>query len=570
MTETDQSPATGESNEYIGINFFNEFDEQDEVFQKIYQDMSPWQNFLRNMIKIFNKNKLREFYLKCGLKRIEKDLHESLPNWYIAHSKSLGPKFAETLYEFTRALAITAPILKATVINADIKTCTISIQPCLLEIVFYALYGEEPVKNYPFSAGELEHFLKTASFGGTDRKIELKIQNFLENFSESDFESIDYYYTNFIYLSRILSVPLMDFLRRFNAHASLQHENNSWSPVTLSAISHYLEKLYVAVMLVDLHKIDFFRFDQLKNAQLLIEGGSEEDAVNHAILEKAWNTIIDTIEIFKTNHSLLRLIQLAHKDPGYRISYQKASFNIHERYIKTLKERVLGIVKRTARNSLKQEMQNLVQNIISTGINTQDLTNVGIFTVNNSDKIHEVISEGFTHVYAITLMQIFIIKFYKPWLKVLLGSCTVNAQFTQPAVSIELNSVYKVLNKITDQFNQFVIDVHPTSSMGIRITKLLEAQKHSRSDKHLLKVFTESLNKQADTLVREFTEIFPPLQNFVSLLLKDIQQNSKSFITNINTLKVLQEPETAKKLQELNNFNANVMELLNISTQEQA
>lgn len=570
MIGTEQSPATGESNEYIGINFFNKFDEHDEVFQKIHQDMNPWQNFLRNIIKIFNKNKLREFYLKCGLKRIEKDLHETLPNWYIAHSKALGPKFAETLYEFTRALAIIAPILKATVINSNIKTCTISIEPCLLEIVFYALYGEDSVKNYPFSAEQMEHFLKTASIGGTDRKIEIKIQNFLENFSESDFESIDYYYTNFIYLSRILSVPLMDFLRRFNIHASLQQENNNWSPVTLSAISHYLEKLYVAIMLVDLHKIDFFRLDQLQNAQFLIEKGSEEHPIDHAILEKAWNTIIDTIETFKINNNLLKLIQLAHKDPGYRISYQKARFNIHERYIKILKERVFGIVKRTARNSLKQEMQNLVQNVISIGTNSQDLTNVGIFTVSNSDKIHEIISEGFTHVYTITLMQIFIVKFYKPWLKVLLGSCTVNAQFTQPAVSIELNSVYKVLNKITDQFNQFVIDVHPTSSMGIRITKLLEAHKHSRSDKHLLKVFTESLNKQADTLVREFTGIFSPLQNFISLLLKDIQQNSKSFITNINTLKVLQEPETARKLQELNNFNTNVMELLNISTQEQA
>lgn len=569
MIETDQSPARGESNEYIGINFFNEFNEQDEVFQKIYQDMSQWQNFLRNIIKIFNKNKLREFYLKCGLKRIEKDLHETLPNWYIAHSKSLGPKFAETLYDFTRALAIIAPILKATVINSNIKICTISIQPCLLEIIFYSLYGEEPVKDYPFSAGELEQFLKTESIGGTDRKIELKIQNFLENFSESDFESIDHYYTNFIYLSRILSVPLMDFLRRFNIHASLQHENNIWSPVTLSAISHYLEKLYVAIMLVDLHKNDFFRLDQLQNAQFLIGGSSEKNIINHAILEKAWNTIMDIIEIFKINNSLLKLIQLAHKDPGYRISYQQVSFNIHKRYIKMLKDRVLGIVKRTARNSINQEMKNLVQNIISTGTNTQDLTNVGIFTVNNSDKIHEIISEGFTYVYAITLMQIFIVKFYKPWLKVMLSSCTVNAQFTQPSFSIELNSVYKMLNKISEQFNQFVIDVHPTSSMGIRITKLLEAKKHSRSDKHLLKVFMESLNKQADTLVREFTEIFPLLKNFVSLLLQDMQQNSKSFITNINTIKVLQEPDTAKKLQELNNFNANVIDLLNISTQEQ-
>lgn len=569
MTETEQSSSKGESNEYIGINFFNEFNELDEVFQKIYQDMNPWQNFLRNMIKVFNKNKLRDFYLKCGLKRLEKDLQDTLPNWYIAHSKSLGPKFADTIYDFARAMAIIAPILKATVINSNIKNCPVSIHPCLLEIVFYSLYGEEPIQNYPFSAGELEEFLKTESIGGTDKKIDLKIQNFLEQFSESDFESIDYYYTNFIYLSRILSVPLMDFLRRFNIHASLQQYHNTWSPVTLSAISHYLEKLYVAIMLVDLYKKDLFRLDNLQNAQFLLEGSHEKKIINQAILEKAWNTIIDIINIFKINNNLLKLIQLAHKDPGYRISYQQASFNIHERYIKMLKDRVSGIVKLTARNSINQEMKHLVQNIISTGTNTQDLTNVGIFTVSNSDKIYEIISEGFIYVYAITLMQIFIVKFYKPWLKVMLSSCTVNAQFAQPGFGIELNSVYKTLNKITEQFNQFVIDVHPTSSMGIRITKLLEAKKHSRSDKHLLKVFMESLNKQADTLVREFTGIFPQLKNFISLLLQDLQQNSRSFITNIHSIKVLQDADTVKKLQELNNFNANVIELLSMSAQEQ-
>lgn len=540
---------------------FLPFDENSPLNRKIYEKMRLWEKFIVRFFAFFRKDFLPDYYSNIGLRQLEKELAANATGWYNAENKELTAAFAADLHNFLKTLACIVPILKDTTSSPVLREKSQSSKVPLIEKVFSSL-RDEAAEDYPFGEKSIFKLVNNVPIRDVDVIVRRAVNDYFAALTDEDINEINGRYSRLVSIDRALSMASMDFLRRFNINVNLT-DSFSWDSLALAASAYYLESFFQTIETLDIRETDFPFL--LKLQEIRIHYNPDSEVLSQDVLQDAWNKIAVYTSLFKSEGGIQNLLRLAHRSLSYRSENTAVQFVLYDKFRAALDERLQAVVQNITRNSLKQEMKQLVQDILPSSIYSQDLTDVGVFTAGNSDRIQAAINESLRNVYAMSLLQVFIVKFYKPWVKNFLGSCAINAQFNQSDVRAQLNSTYKNLNKLTDSFDKFAVDVHPKSSMGLRVTKLLDNPKMNRSDKHLLKVFADSLNNQADQLVAAFYSNFPNLFWFIDSITADLDNKTTGFVSNLISVKALQDPELPPRLHDLRSFSASVMDLLNIT-----
>lgn len=542
-------------------DFFLPFDENSPLNRKIYEKMRLWEKFIVRFFSFFRKDFLPDYYSNIGLRQLEKELAAHSTGWYNADSKELTAAFATDLHSFLKTLACIAPILKDTIGSPALREKSQSSKVPLIEKVFSALRSETP-EDYPFGERSVFKLVNNIPIRDVDVIMRRAVNDYFAALTAEDINEINGRYSRFVTMDRALSMASMDFLRRFNLNVNLI-DSFSWDSLALAASAYYLENFFQTIEALDIREEDFPFL--LKLQEIRAHYNPDTEILSQDVLRDAWNKIAAYTSLFRSGAGIQNLLRLAHRSLSYHSENTAVQFILYDKFRDALDERLQAVVQNITRNSLKQEMKQLVQDILPSSIYSQDLTDVGVFTAGNSDRIQAAINESLRNVYAMSLLQVFIVKFYKPWVKNFLGSCAINAQFNQSNVRVQLNSTYKNLNKLTESFDKFAVDVHPKSSMGLRVAKLLDNPKMNRSDKHLLKVFADSLNNQADQLVAAFYSNFPNLFWFIDSITADLDNKTTGFVSNLVSVKALLDPELPPRLHDLRSFSASVMDLLNIA-----
>ncbi|MGL5722449.1 MAG: hypothetical protein ACRCY4_08625 [Brevinema sp.] len=528
----------------------------------IFERMTFWQKIMLKLLTWFRKDIVTDYYTEIGLKQVEAELSSDICSWYDPVTKSLTPAFAEDLHQLVKILSHIVVILRDTIGNHSLREHGGATRISLVERIFCDLMGGNTRKTYPFTEKGIFRLVNNLAIKDIDRTVNAAVLTYLNELPPEQVEEVEARCHRLSLIDQALSVNTMDFLRRFNINATYEGTYN-WDPLTINASGYYLEALYQSLARIEVLDDDFTVLTALQTTRKIYN--SEAEDINVVVLEEAWSSLKDLIRLFQENNRMINLIRLAHHNLEFTVEILPNSYPIYSLFRQVLDSRLKAVVHNIARSSLKNEMKQLVQDVLPSSTYSSDLTDVGVFNIANSDLIYAAIEDSFRNVYAISLMQVFIVKFYKPWLKTFLGSSAVSAQLNQNQTGTSLNGLYKGLNKLVELFDKFAIDVHPKSSMGVRIKKLLDNPKLTRSDKHLLKVFTDSLNNQADLVVADFFKYFPIFQDFISRVVESMDSPEKSTIDPSFITKISQDPDLVSRIREVGAFGTSVLDLLNMS-----
>ncbi|MGL5255055.1 MAG: hypothetical protein ACRC9L_08710 [Brevinema sp.] len=528
----------------------------------IFEKMTLWEKIMLKLLTWFRKDIVPDYYTEIGLKQLETELSTDICGWYDPITKSLTPAFAEDLHQFIKVLSNIVLILRETIGNHCLREHGGLTRASLVEMIFCDLLGGNASKTYPFTEKGIFRLVNNLAIKDIDRTVNMAVLSYLKELPPEEIDDAEARCYRLSLIDQALSVNTMDFLRRFNINATYDG-SYMWDPLTINASGYYLESFYQSIAQVEILEEDFSTLIALQKTRRLHNPEAAE--IDRTVLEDSWNSLIDLIRIFQENKRLLKLIRLAHRNLEFTVDIIPNSYPIFSLFRQVLDSRLKAVVHNIARKSLKNEMKQLVQDVLPSSSYSSDLTDVGVFNITNSDLVYTAIEESFRNVYTISLMQVFIVKFYKPWLKNFLGSSAVTAQLNQNQTGTPLNGLYKGMNKLVELFDKFAVDVHPKSSMGIRIKKLLDTPKLTRSDKHLLKVFTDSLNNQADLVVADFFKYFPILQDFISRVVDMIENPQNATIDPAFITKITQDPDLIIQMKEVSAFGTSVLDLLNMS-----
>ncbi|MGL5721465.1 MAG: hypothetical protein ACRCY4_03595 [Brevinema sp.] len=528
----------------------------------ILEKMTFWQKIMLKLLIWFRKDIVTDYYTEIGLKQVESELASDICGWYDPVTKSLSPAFAEDLHQLVKTLSHIVIILRETIGNHSLREHGGLTRISLVERIFCDLMGGNTRKNYPFTEKGIFRLVNNLAIKDIDRVVNGAVLDYLNELSSEEIDKAEARCYRLSLIDQALSVNTMDFLRRFNIHATYEG-TYAWDSLAISASGYYLEGLYQSIVRMEVQEEDFTTLTALQTTRKVFHPETED--VDVVLLEQSWNSLADLVRLFQENNRLINLIRLAHRNLEFEVETLPHNFPIYSLFRQVLDSRLKSVVHNIARSSLKNEMKQLVQDVLPSSAYSSDLTDVGVFNITNSDLIYTAIEDGFRNVYAISLMQVFIVKFYKPWLKTFLGSSAVTAQLNQNNLGIPLNGLYKGMNKLVELFDKFAIDVHPKSSMGVRIKKLLDNPKLTRSDKHLLKVFTDSLNNQADLVVADFFKYFPIFQTFVTRLIEAVDNPENAAMDTSFIHKISQDPDLISRIRDVAAFGSSVLDLLNMS-----
>ncbi|MGL4367057.1 MAG: hypothetical protein ACRCTQ_02070 [Brevinemataceae bacterium] len=538
------------------------------MMQEISVKMSFWEHIVRIFLFLTKSSKLKLFYFKCSLKHLEQEFSELHPDWYHSSTKELQPEFAHILFKLAKGMFILGPILKATIINSEFNKIQIQKNPLPVEMIFHTLYTKELLQAYPFTFQNLcknQDSDLGVPFQNKEQKL---VENYLEQISIEEIDQINHLYSRFIYFSRLLNVPLLDFSKRFN-HAvnftSLSVNDEQWKPVTISALTHYLNLLYKAVNNVDLIRSDF---DTMRLLNLLYqECYPQASIISEDILRKAWNNVLNVITLFQTKDALLKLLRISSQNVFLSVPKDRSEYVLFPFFTTALNERMKGMSIVFLRDMTVYKIDSIMQKIFP-NINMKTL-GIGFYSMDNREKFVRLGIHGFRYIEKIVLIEYFIQQFARGVLKPIASFVLFNAKFVHSKDHDLIEIAYKKLSKFHEQFDIFINEVNHDAPIGNKISAIIQQtdDKPIANSNERLKIFVSSIDSQAQTIVKDFSTIIAQISYLISKIVNSLSKNSTDFIENIQVLKAFLDDDLIAVLNHSLEFCDDYAELESLTSQ---
>ena len=535
-------------------------------YQEIIRHLNIWEKMVFYYISIAKKNQLVQFFQISALKQIVRNSQSSSAHWYISQHRYLGRNFAQQLFILLKSATRLQPLLKEAIYNPDMGVAKVQKDPLPIEILFHVLHTNEDISSYPFIFERLSEGIGVENIADVQKNKIRKIQIYIEQMSDLDFQLIDDQYTNWISFAKLFKASHLDFLKRFDTTVSLQDDeaiSTECTAVTIAAISHYIEDLFLAISAIDFgpqEVLTLIAFNQSLTAQGKDTEISDEEI--RAVCEK----IGTIIAFYKADKNLLQLLCISVKNPFLCVRGTVKNLTIKNVFKEIVRYRVAELSAGLVQDALGNEMKGVVEELEKS--NRYTATGLGIYTKEIEEKIVAMGMKGFSYIYLIPLMKIFADNLNQ-WGRSFIGLLMVNVQFVDSTELIQLERQYKKMGKFLEVFDKFVSQVQKGSIVSVRIIKLLDAPHVSESEKQRLDVFIDSINSQSHVLVEEFKPMYTVVFRIMRALKHDIANNTKVYISNMGALKQIGGEDIEQRLDQLIDLCQKIKIMSDLTEQKQ-
>lgn len=534
------------------------------TYSHVISLLTLWEKIVHQFIKLIRKNKLTEFYQICELKQVLNNAIKGVPYWYGNNGQVLSDGFAQNLFYLLKSAHRIYPLLEQTIYNLDAAIVKIQKDPLMLEVIYHSFYKHESLSEYPFSFHLLSQDITIKDVAHFREKILSKIHFYLNDISDTDSEKIDLQYSNWMAFSKIYDVVLLDFLKRFYFHISVETDEyvpSHCTEVTITAVRKYIEKLYLLISSVEMEEEELTVLLVL-NASLKEQGSSV--ALTEVEIREIWEGLKNSILLFKINNNLFNTLCLSYNNPNITIAGSKKIISIKDIFSEILYKRVLGLSDILVKETIGDQIHEVIQELVDSYLIHID---TGIYTVETGDRLIALGSKGFPYIYLISLMK-HLIDHLNNWVISFLKLSVINVHFCQFS---DFESVNQFLKKIgvfgTSFFNKFMQQIATDSIISMRILKLINKNKLVENELHLLNVFVDAINTQSDILIEEFKPIHNTINKIAQGFYNDIINDSNNYILDSTPVKQIGGDNIELRLKKILDLCQKITIILNLTTQ---
>ena len=528
-------------------------------YKFITEDLGVWEKIRCQYIKIFDSTKLQHFYFDCGIKKYSKEIKNIQAGWYNEESKKLTHSFAIDLHILLKNVFIIQPILEETFASID-KNQGSPLRPLPIEFVFHTLLTHSSIESYPFTISNLSKDVNISKDIDVSKNNAEKIQTYLKSITPVNIQKVDDEYAEWISLYKLYDSCILEFLRRFYAYVSLSQkvtESLPWSAVSVSAVGHYLGELYDSINGITLTD-DGLTVLLVLNESLALYDSKKFQLSKNQIIE-AWQKISSMIKKFQNDDIIFKLTMIAHHDPLIGRSLKNNTYDIFEQFQQDMPERVNklpGIIKTQIFSDSLKDIVEKTNKIFG-----MKILEIGIYTLENSNKIQTLGLTPFPYVILFAAVKIWLLRVINSWFTHFFSFLLADNGFVK-SYKDKMERFYKKLSDFIKEFDKFYNQVNPQLIANKKMVLFLQGVKITEGEKHLVKVLIHDINDRAEILVKDLRPILIELTNFVNLALTDF---------NDNTAVLLKNPEAIKKTnndieEKLQTFSAFLTQLNSILT----
>lgn len=519
------------------------------LYDGVRKHMNIWQRCAYWVLSLFYQNYALTFCKNVGLKQILNSLENSAPEWVLNFGVSLGPCFAQNLYELLLGCHLLEPLFSATFLNKSIYEMNVQEEPLLIESIFHALYKKETIATYPLSLD---------LYSQKDTNISSVYDSYVEPITNADYHSVDNEFTNWFYLANLMDQEHVNFLRRFNPEFSFDDINPDnmfvWTSVSVKALKGYLEQFIDNVYRIDISQLD------IKTLMVINQSQHEDFIIPEDVLQVAYRKIIQSLRLCQKNDNLLKILSLAYGNPVLKFKKEDEVLAFSQQYHLLMENRIQQLVLSVSEGEIEQEMVNI--------LSEEGAAQIGIYTQKNSSicKRHNV--GKFSYIYLVPLIKQFLVLHLNPWFKNFLSTLIVNVKFVKENDLKELELLYRKMGKFISKVHKMLQNLDQRSTIGARFMSLIQTDLVS-GDQRMLKVFVESINKDVEEVVLEFMSMYKIFSYSVNALSEDLSNGTNNYVLNTGSVRNIlgESDQKLYKLKRLFSSMKKVMDVINSSVE---
>ncbi len=459
-------------------------------------------------------------YQQMRLGRMKRRLRRGGKLFIDVDNRTLGPQFAERVYELYRAAYPVIPLVKAAWGGSQM----------LRQIVEFHLRRSIPGAKY-----ELEQFISLNEmmelFRAHENKSEVRsevlkrLKTYMDGVHEDVFRSIAEGVLPLYHLRGLGMFPFDEFFQLFShtLDLSVPQETPSFGSVEFAVVGPYLEQLYYGLYLASKHGSrnvlheDVLRFyllyeregaEVLQNddAQTLEHKTSSIDSEQVSGLQENIANLYEQAERALKEMPLVELVKAVHDDPYYRLMVYVPSLHLQEFYHAALKIHLL-----TELDELFPHVRLGVINKMIHELFGEEPPEFEFYRTSIQQTVKKLGLPVFKHIRSLQVVYHFVREIYRPEIVELLRVLSRIVPVRVKEAGRDLLTIASGIEDAAEKMHLFDLGFSPDSDEGKSFYRLRYAVEKDVKQQRAYQKFVAQKDREARTLLDKSLERFEEL-----------------------------------------------------------